>query len=127
MILQLGLFPIRHLLTTRRPDSTLMTRGKFLRLPPFMPMMPDNFEGRAAGRTADTLTGKILVIISKTAAMPLKVSKIHVNLVKHTTALAGHGPRIANSRQAQPNSLKAIPECHIFVMWLILSPVNCIT
>jgi hypothetical protein len=27
--------------------------------------------------------------------------------------------------QAQPNSFRAIPECHIFVMWPILSPLNC--
>jgi hypothetical protein len=31
------------------------------------------------------------------------------------------------SVQAQPSSFSAIPECQIFVMWLILSPVNCIT
>jgi hypothetical protein len=29
--------------------------------------------------------------------------------------------------QAQPSSFSAKPECHIFVMWLILSSVNCIT
>jgi hypothetical protein len=29
--------------------------------------------------------------------------------------------------QAQPNSFSAIPEFHIFVRWLILSSVNCIT
>jgi transposase len=29
--------------------------------------------------------------------------------------------------QAHPNSFSAMPECQIFVMWLILSPVNCIT
>jgi hypothetical protein len=29
--------------------------------------------------------------------------------------------------QAQPSSFIARPECQIFVMWLILSPLNCIT
>jgi len=32
-----------------------------------------------------------------------------------------------HAAQAQPSSFSATPECHIFVMWLILSSVNCIT
>jgi hypothetical protein len=30
-------------------------------------------------------------------------------------------------RQAQPSSFRAIPAFHIFVRWLILSPLNCMT
>ena len=47
-----------------------------------------------------------------------------------TVSINGHDPwmlGLATSVQAQPSSFSAIPECQIFVMWLILSPVNCIT
>ena len=35
--------------------------------------------------------------------------------------------RPAPPSHPQPSSFSARPECQIFVMWLILSPVNCIT
>lgn len=40
------------------------------------------------------------------------------------------GPRLQPTgvtAQAHPSCLNAMPEFHTFVMWLILSPSNCIT
>ena len=41
--------------------------------------------------------------------------------------LTSNGEDRGFAPQAQPSSFSAMPECQIFVMWLILSPVNCIT